>query len=95
MFFRSCGHWGLLSVHPEAQGTGVASVPWLECRESMQQPSGFSFWPLGYFDVQLELMLESHRAKPKEGKQIFNVFEFFKGNFCANSSHSDEVLFDS
>ncbi|CAK9044392.1 unnamed protein product [Durusdinium trenchii] len=23
---RSCGHWGLLSVHPEAQGTGVASA---------------------------------------------------------------------
>ena len=23
---RSCGHWGLLSVHPDAQGTGVASV---------------------------------------------------------------------
>eukprot|EP00435_Cladocopium_sp_Y103_P018053 s2620_g4.t1 len=23
---RSCGHWGLLSVHPDAQGTGVASA---------------------------------------------------------------------
>ena len=23
---RGCGHWGLLSVHPEAQGTGVASA---------------------------------------------------------------------
>ncbi|CAJ1375109.1 unnamed protein product [Effrenium voratum] len=23
---RGCGHWGLLSVHPDAQGTGVASA---------------------------------------------------------------------
>eukprot|EP00434_Breviolum_minutum_P016305 symbB.v1.2.014367.t1/scaffold1022.1/size143637/5 len=23
---RNCGHWGLLSVHPDAQGTGVASA---------------------------------------------------------------------
>ena len=23
---RTCGHWGLLSVHPDAQGTGVASA---------------------------------------------------------------------
>ena len=24
---RGCGHWGLLSVHPDARGTGVASAP--------------------------------------------------------------------
>ena len=55
---RSCGHWGLLSVHPDAQGTGVASaaqskwshrIPWwVTIQDSPRIVLGMlKFWNLG------------------------------------------------